>query len=582
MKQTFCIDQTNFSFTAEEDVRIAFSLLEEQEGVTLYRIRFDWSERCSPKRINLSYTVPAVDCYAGWDPIGKLRFLPLGRKQDTESRLGAGMPLKGVLSREGNNAHLIALSDVKSPILQSIRATSSGGVLVVSIDFFTMLTGPFAHYETLLRIDRRRIPFCRALGEARVWFESLGYRNAYVPSAATLPMYSTWYSYGQRITAQDVLRECEAAAKLGMKAVIIDDGWQTERADSIYGYCGDWKPIPHKFPDMKALCDKIHALGMKVMLWFSVPFMGKFVENCAQFDGMYLRELEELDCYVFDPRYRQVRAFLVDLYADAVEQWGLDGLKLDFIDRFKTNGEWNEKMDFVSVEDAVQQLLEEISARLREINPEILIEFRQPYFGPVISAYGNMMRVWDCPLDPVMNRTQSINLRLVSGKCAVHSDMIDWHLEDRPESVALQLWGTLFAVPQISVRLEEITEAQKAVLSRYLSFWTAHRKTLTEGELRVKFTENGYGYAEASTSDESIAILSAHSVLEIPNETPRFYGVNLTESDSIVLKNQNRSPLLCTICDCRGEVTETLEVTDRLTEVRIPMGGMIEISRKNA
>ena len=579
MKKFFCVDRTDFSFTLEEDVHIEITSIDERDGISLYRIRFDWNEACSPKTIKLSYALPCVDCYACWDPIGKLRFLPFGRKQDTESQLGDGMPLKGVLSRRGNNSHLIAIADVKSPIRQSIRATPLGGMLEVSIDFFTMLTGPMEHYETLLRVDRRSIPFYQALYDARAWFESLGYPNAYVPESATFPMYSTWYSYGQNITEEDVLRECEVAARLGMKAVIIDDGWQTDDTSTIYGYCGDWKPVPHKFSDMKTLSDRIHALGMKVMLWFSVPFMGRYAENYEKFAGMYLRYHENLECSVFDPRYKRVRDFLVGLYADAVEKWGLDGLKLDFIDRFKTNGEWNENMDFVSVEDAVQQLLKDISSKLREINPEVLIEFRQPYFGPVISAYGNMMRVWDCPLDPVMNRTQTINLRLVSGKCAVHSDMIYWSREERPECVALQLWGTIFSVPQISARLHEITSEQKAVLDRYLSFWNTHRATLTEGRLCVKFTENGYGYAEASYEKETVAILSAGTVLEPRMETTNFYGINLTDSEAIILKGFADIPLFCTVYDCKGDVTETANITETLAEVHVPMGGMIELKR---
>lgn len=576
MNKIFNLNNIEFSLSCGENTSAEISLIEEKDGVSCYKVAFGWEKLSSPEKITLSFAFPCVDTYSMWDPINKLRFLPFGNSQDTDSQLGNGMPLKGVLSRSGDNSLLMAISDVKSPINQRIKASPFKGTLNISVEFFTMLTGPFKSYEAILRIDRRHIPFCDALYGVREWFESLGYKNPHIPEDAKYPMYSTWYSYGQDITDKDVIKECEEAVKVGMKAVIIDDGWQTDDTSTIYGYCGDWKPILHKFGDMKGLVDKIHALGMKVMLWYSVPFMGKYAENCKEFEGMYLRYFENTECYAFDPRYKKVREFLTDIYATAVKEWGLDGLKLDFIDRFKTNGELSEDMDFVSVEDAVQQLLEDISTALKAINPDILIEFRQPYFGPVVSTYGNMMRVWDCPLDGVMNKNQTINLRLVSGDCAVHSDMIYWHREDTPESAALQLWGTVFSVPQISTRMEEITAEQSEVLKNYLSFWNTHREALTKGRLKVKFAENGYGYAETTHKNETIAIMSASPIFEINAET--CYAVNLTDSNKVIIKNPHGKAVYCAVRNCRGAAVGALKITERITEIEIPTGGMAEIT----
>ena len=114
-----------------------------------------------------------------------------------------------------------------------------------------------------------------------------------------------------------------------------------------------------------------------------------------------------------------VREYLVNTYVEAAKKWKLDGFKLDFIDRFRTNGKVTPEMDFVSVEDAVECLLSEIHTALTKLNPEMLLEFRQPYYGPVVGAYGNMFRVWDCPLDGVTNKTWSTNLRLCLPNSAI-------------------------------------------------------------------------------------------------------------------------------------------------------------------
>lgn len=576
MKKIFELNNRAFTFDYEENVDIRFSVKEENDGVILYRVSFEWEELCAPKKITLSYSIPCVDTYTMWDPIEKLRFIPFGDRQLTDSRLASGMPLKGLVSSTGKNRYLSAVSDVKSPIVQRMRASITGATVDCFIDFFTQMTGPFKSYEAEIRIDTRDIPFDCALYGARAWFDGLGYENAYVPEDAKYPMYSTWYSYGQAVTEGDVIAECEKAAELGMKAVILDDGWQTDDLSTIYGYCGDWKPVERKFPDMRAFSDRIHALGMKLMVWFSVPFIGKFSENCKTFEGKYLCYFDNTDCYALDPRFKEVREFLVNTYVKAVKDWQLDGLKLDFIDRFKANGEYSDEMDFVSVEDAVEQLLREVSSALRAINPEILIEFRQPYFGPVVSAYGNMMRVWDCPLDGRMNKNQTLNLRLVSGSCAVHSDMIYWNREDTPEGVAVQLFGTVFSVPQISARLGNITDEQRAVLKNYLDFWNEHRKTLSESQIRVGFIENGYSYAQAEGEDGIITLLCASPVAEL-TKAKKSYFVNLTADQSLIIKNKTGKKLSVRIVDCKGAELANNTYDAELFEVGAPTGSLTEV-----
>lgn len=578
MKKEFRIGNRDFTFEYEENVDVQCSLMEENGGISLYRIFFDWGASVSPKPIKLNYSVPCADMYYCWDPIEKKRAIPFGNQQITESRLGCGMPLKGLLSKKGINAHLIALSDVKSPLALRMMTTGfSQGYIHVGVDFFTSLTGPFEAYEAVLRVDERRLRFDDAVYGAREWFESLGYKTSHIPDDTKVPMYSTWYSYGQGVTAEDVVKECEMAARLGMKAVILDDGWQTENYNETYGFCGDWRPVGRKFPDMRGLSDKIHALGMKLIIWYSVPFVGIYSDCCRQFEGAYLRYFENTNCYALDPRYKRVRDYLINTYTTAVREWNLDGLKLDFIDRFKTNGEYNEAMDFVSVEEATHQLLKDINRALKEINPEILIEFRQPYFGPVVNAYGNMMRVWDCPLDGCMNKNQTVNLRLVSGECAVHSDMIYWHKSDSPESVALQLYGTVFSVPQISARLGEITKEQGRALQRYLDFWNTHRDTLMGGRLRVDFEENGYGYVETLGKGERVAMLSSTPVFELDDRADRSCAINLTCGDRVVLRNPLGRNACYEAYDCLGERADGGNASERVTDVSCPTGGMVVV-----
>ncbi len=60
----------------------------------------------------------------------------------------------------------------------------------------------------------------------------------------------------------------ETAGKLGVELLVMDDGWFGKRDDDWCGL-GDWKVNEEKLPGgMKALSDRINALGMKLGVWF--------------------------------------------------------------------------------------------------------------------------------------------------------------------------------------------------------------------------------------------------------------------------------------------------------------------------
>lgn len=70
-----------------------------------------------------------------------------------------------------------------------------------------------------------------------------------------------------------------------------------------------------------------------------------------------------------------------------MNDWGLDGFKLDFVDKIRSysKGPVKEGMDYINVDKATDRLLTDISKVLRSINEKALIEFRQSYIGPLSS-----------------------------------------------------------------------------------------------------------------------------------------------------------------------------------------------------
>ena len=581
MEITLLAGKLEAHFSAENLPEISLSSFFSEAGIDLYRIRFDWKTALSPAPVTMRFSQSCLDLHTHWDPIlRRQRFVPWGDSQAVESRLASWLPLEQFASKGGNNRFTLALADVKTPLKITSKVAMPSFRLSTEIAFFTALISPIDHYETILRIDHRDIPFDRAIQSAARWYGELGYRNDQVPDAAYDAVYSTWYAYMQDIHARDILKECRTAKKLGMDTVIVDDGWQNRKILRDYSNCGDWVPAKNRFPDMRRFTDDVHALGMKVMLWFSVPFIGWDTKNHTRFQGKYLYDFNIVRCSVLDPRYKEVRDFLVQTYVYAVKEWNLDGLKLDFIDRFRFMGTpATDQMDFCSVEDATEALLQEVSESLRSVREDILLEFRQPYVGPVISAYGNMLRVWDCPEDALTNRTAIADLRLISTGASVHSDMVVWNQADTPESAAVHLYSTLFSVPQVSMRMAELSPAHKKVLAAFLKFRNEHRKTLMQGSFSVRGVDSNYPYTESRLGTERIAVSICDPVLRLDHELQDDYLINLSGQNEVILLG-NPAGLKYEIFDCTGKrlcrVQRFKKGTRTLT---VPHAGMIHILR---
>ena len=312
------------------------------------------------------------------------------------------------------------------------------------------------------------------------------------------------------------------------------------------------------------------------MLWFSVPFIGTGAKNFERFRDMILDETGDGKTFFsLDPRYREVRQYLVAFYEKAVKEWGFDGLKLDFINAFGLRGkslEFDPRRDYVSLEDGIEALMTETTSTLRKINPDVLIEFRQGYIGPAIRKYGNMLRVTDCPNDAIRNRADVVNLRFTSGKTAVHSDMLMWNTDDSVESAALQIVNCIYSVPQISVKIATLSYEHKKMLEFYLSFWREHRKVLIDGNIFAANPESIYSMVCAENDGQAIVTCYTDSVVDC-RDYSNIIALNSTRYSSLVLKNADGKSYR--VLDCMGNELENGTINAALYEVNVPLAGMV-------
>lgn len=555
-----------------------------------YRISREYSEETAV--LHLSFArgcrgeakiylgTPLNDIFYSWTPVcGVQRTLAQNRSEFETAMVSDGMPCLLLLDGSGNCAFSWTLGDCANQFLYNIGINEEEAAAESIIKFRLDEICAGVEYELEIRCGTRRQTLAKELAAICAYLQKkTGALPAKTPACAYDPIYSFWYSYHQKLTANEVLKECKMAKELGFNTCIVDDGWQTEDTARGYAFCGDWQPAPAKFPDMRTHIAQVHAVGMKYILWYSVPFVGFQSMRFEELSDCILRYEDELGAGVLDPRYKKVRDFLAVTYEHALRQWDVDGFKLDFVDQWHSddkNAPANDNMDIPSLPEAVYTLMREITERLTAVKSDIMIEFRQRYIGVYMQACANMLRVADCPGDIVKNRAGVLDLRMLASG-AVHSDMLMWHRDERPENAARAIIGVMFGVPQLSVRIGELTAAQRSVVKFWLGFINEHREALYFGELCAYDPQLFYTWAKSAKDGVCIAAVYAGGRCIKPDSSPVIYIANGSEDERVIFELCGRYAVQ--VYDCTGGIVRRGECCfNGLGSVDIPVGGVARL-----
>lgn len=501
-----------------------------------------------------------------------------------KSSLASETPIAAAFGPTGRATVVMACSEAMEKLVFGLYADERDGVLTGRYEFFRDAVAPRNCYVAKVRIDRRGLDVADAVRDATGWIVAQnGFAPAPAPEAAFEPLYSSWYAFLQDVDAASIEAEAPLAASMGMKTLILDDGWQKEESGSFYSATGDWMPAAARFPDMKAHVARVHASGLKYMVWVATPFMGKEARNYARFKGKFLFDG---DTAVLDPRFPEVREYLAATCERIVRDWDFDGVKLDFIDAFVLPERDPAEKDGYSGRDcrslplAVDMLMKGILARMKAAKPDVLVEFRQRYMGPAMLQYGNMIRATDCPLDPSANRRRICDLRLTSRGAAVHSDMLSWSPDETPAGAALPILNALYSTIQYSMRLGALSLEHTQVVRRWLGFSQAHREALLKGAFRPHHPEYGYTWVEGESDSETVTAIYEGGVVAYCSAGKPLFLVNATGSDGLLAELPIR-PVRFRVFDVLGRECPVSIPDKGLVRLPIPSGGHGEMEIEN-
>jgi len=559
-----------------------------EDGIKVYTLTLSSEKPQIPQEMKLHWRIPSADICGQWNTgsqVLKYLYPEWSGDANVNSRTAVNSPVITLYSNTDQNRITFACSDALNLVTLHTGVKEEDGFIDCKVILFKEKVPAFKDYSVDILFDTRSVHFSEAISNVSDWWAKMPQlKPTHVPEHARLPMYSTWYSFHQNLVVSEVLKQCRLAKKLGYESVIVDDGWQTTDGSRGYAFTGDWKP--ERIPQFKAFVDNVHAIGMKFILWYSVPYIGEKSDNYKQFAGKYLNYWGGKwgGCYTLDPRYPEVREFLIQTYVNAVKEWGLDGFKLDFIDSFvadeKTKLTAENGRDYASVNEAVDRLMTDITASLKSLNPDILIEFRQSYIGPLMRKYGNMFRAGDCPNSYNYNRLRTTDLRLLSGNTAVHSDMVMWNAEEPVESAALQLIHTIFSVPQLSVLIDKLPKEHFDMVRFWNKYWLTNRDVLLNGKFVASRPANSYTQLSACNSEKQVIAVYANELVTPLNQELNLDIINGKLLSGIVTdmpEAYNGKKYI--IFDCKGNKTEEGTLRRGLQIVNVPAAGFVQIQK---
>ncbi len=532
-------------------------------------------------RIRARWSLPCLDAAAYWTPQSQEQpWIPPDWLPPRTTSLTRDAPVGCLLDPDDRNILCYALAETTRPVQIWAGVSEETGEFGVRVEQDIHDGEPLR-----LLLDTGQRHFADALAGVCSWWAAQ-HPSPPAPDTARRPVYSTWYSHHQHVNAAEVARCARQAAELGCGAVIVDDGWQTDDTSRGYATAGDWEMDPKSFPDPAGHIAEVRAHGTAYLLWYALPFLGRDSRAWARFADRVLRYDDELGAAVLDPREPEVRAHLIDCCARSVEEWGADGVKLDFLDAFFVTDPppAGPRADCPEVHQGVRRLLDGLLRRLRASDSGVLVEFRQRYISPALWPSATMLRAADCPMSPAEQRRRIADLRLLCGPVPVHSDMLTWHRDETPERVAAQLIAALFAVPQLSVDPARLTPEQRETVEFWLRTGERHAAVLRRGSFRPAQPHLGYPLLVARAGETCFAAVYAR--LPVPlsgRDTRELLVANASTHPSVLVEAvSGAEELRVRAFDCRGRAVAGPEATrlEGIAALAVPPGGLLQLTRE--
>lgn len=553
----------------------------------LAHIRMKPGARLAIRRLSIQVSVPNANVNRIWytqqiDGLGHHAYISLPWGATIEASGHFGCLLTALQDRYGQNRGLLALKNQSGDGSLRFSVEYGGPSMTMTINRFVY--GGVWHSDEIdetAYFDLEDVPWNHAVDSFSAWYDKEFNLTYDTPRFCWEPAFNTWYPIKGNQREDLVLKLAGQCRDLGIKTYEIDAGWFTN--------AGTWQLDTKKIPDLKALIQKLHEMGLKVIIWYSAFDSGnsKELQNlCVVNNGKPTARLCPLNPIVRERATRYAR--------ELMETYGLDGLKMDFLD---TGGvpmqmcEATHEHSFEFVSDGVAQTMEMMTAAMRKVKPDAIIEYRLNYATVATRRFSTMFRGQDAPSDPDHVRRHLALLRSWSRGVAVHSDYAYWTNDLDDVDVSKFMAGMVFyGVPTISVNFDELPKRHFDITKTWLAFYNCHLQRFMGGQL--DHLSDDFHYSTARVSSDGFTYIPCFlrewpsTLAVLPDHAREIYLANMTSHPRILTRIEGTSGTY-------SIATTDLMLTEkpgaqRLSakngaldiEIEVPIGGIVALRKK--
>lgn len=440
-------------------------------------------------------------------------------------------------------------------------------------------------YEAKVMVDFRNIHFSKAIYNAATWFLSDLFKNeAAHLDTLNVPVFSTWYPMHRNIPLEDITRELDSLRTFNFRSILVDDGWQAlvkMKVDTAYKY------EESSFQTMSLFKKKCDNMKLPLYLWYSLPFIGGNPVVMKKFEGEYIRYRAPRQMYVLDPRYSDVRSYLVSTYANFLKTWQFDGYWLDFLKGFYPKDgaviEEDKGRDYVSIDLAVDTLYKEMESRLKAIRPDIFLGQKLQIAGPNLLSYQNFLTGFVGVNNIQVVREKMVNNRLLYGKYTPFMEIVGITDRDSAEDIALKIQSVFLDNLYLSFYITTLPETSKRTIRFWLNYWKENYKVIFDGDFEPLSVSQFYPAVKVDNDLKSIYMIYETYPVNLP----------LSLSSTIDIVNSKKTTDLqflfskpglrygYEIFNCYGKSLEKGEIKTRnknLFTMNVPAAGFIRIT----
>ena len=156
-----------------------------------------------------------------------------------------------------------------------------------------------------------------------------------------------------------------------------------------------------------------------------------------------------------------------------------------------------------------------------------------------------------------------------------------WNYKESVESAARQIINVLFLVPQISMKLEKISDEHKKMLKFYLDLVDEYRKCLQEGEMKIYNPEANYSLVTLEKDMQFFAVAYSNYVVKSYSVYNKFIFVNGTSDDTLIIDNlADEYEVEVTVFNCMGESENYNSVLKKgLNKFNVKQSGVLKLKK---